>query len=58
MTNNAADDVTLNGLGSRIRISNELSDSFVIKKGLRQSDALSNLLFNVALASSKRFSAT
>jgi len=34
---------------SRVRIGNNMSDSFKIRNGLKQGDALSPLLFNFAL---------
>ena len=34
---------------SRVRIGNDMSDSFEIRSGLKQGDALSPLLFNFAL---------
>lgn len=40
---------TLDGSKSSVRISGETSDSFVTLDGLKQGDALSNLLFNIAL---------
>jgi hypothetical protein len=39
----------LNDAYSKVRIGNHLSDSFPIQSGLKQGDALSPLLFNVAL---------
>ena len=40
---------TLDGSKSSVRIAGEISDSFVTLDGLKQGDALSNLLFNIAL---------
>ena len=40
---------TLNGSCSRIKVQNDFSNTFVTKEGLRQGDALSTLLLNVAL---------
>jgi len=34
---------------SRVRIGNNMSDSFKVRNGLKQDDALSPLLFNFAL---------
>ena len=34
---------------SRVRVARHLCDMFLIKKGLKQGDALSPLLFNFAL---------
>jgi hypothetical protein len=39
----------LNETYSRVRVGKRLSDSFPIKNGLKQGDALSPLLFNFAL---------
>jgi hypothetical protein len=39
----------LNETYSRVRVGKHLSDRFPIKKGLKQGDALSPLLFNFAL---------
>ena len=39
----------LNEPYSRVRVAKHLSDMFLIKKGLKQGDALSPLLFNFAL---------
>ncbi len=46
--------MTLNGSRCRIKMGNEVSDVFVTKEGLRQGDALSTLLFNVALEGAMR----
>ena len=40
---------TSNGSKSRVKVQNEYSETFVTKEGLRQSEALSTLLFNAAL---------
>ena len=40
---------TLDGSKSSVRIVGEIFDSFVTLDGLKQGDALSNLLFNIAL---------
>jgi sorting nexin-29 len=40
---------TLDGSKSSVRIADEVSTSFVTLDGLKQGDALSNLLFNIAL---------
>ena len=40
---------TLNSSCSRIKVQNDFFNTFVTKEGLRQGDALSTLLFNVAL---------
>jgi len=45
---------TLNGSRSRIKLSEDLSDSFEVKEGLKQGDALSTLLFNCALEGAMR----
>jgi hypothetical protein len=39
----------LNETHSKVRIGKHLSDNFAIQNGLKQGDALSPLLFNVAL---------
>jgi retron-type reverse transcriptase len=39
----------LNGTYSRVQVGKHLSDTFPIKNGLKQGDALSPLLFNSAL---------
>ena len=39
----------LKNVKCRIRIRNQLSDKFMTRKGLRQSDVLSCLVFNIAL---------
>jgi hypothetical protein len=44
----------LNETYSKIRIGKHLSDSFLIQNGLKQGDALSPLLFNVALENAIR----
>lgn len=40
---------TLDGSKSSVRVADEISSSFVTFDGLKQGDALSNLLFNIAL---------
>ena len=40
---------TLDGTWCRVKVQNDLSDPFAIKEGLKQGDALSCLLFNLAL---------
>ena len=40
---------TLKNVKCRVKIQNQLSDEFMAHKGLRQGDALSCLLFNIAL---------
>lgn len=46
--------LTLNGANSRVRIRNQLSESFDIEEGLRQGDPLSSLLFNLTLEAAVR----
>ena len=41
--------MTMENTKSQIRIQSDLSDSIITKKGLRQSDSLACLLFNLAL---------
>jgi hypothetical protein len=41
--------ICLNEAYSKVRIGNNLSDSFPIQNGLKEEDALSPLLFNFAL---------
>ena len=45
---------TLKGTHSRIKLREDLSDPFEVKEGLKQGDALSTLLFNVALEGAMR----
>ena len=40
---------TLDGSKSSVRVAGEISDLFVTLDGLKQGDAFSNLLFNIAL---------
>jgi hypothetical protein len=40
----------LNQTSGRVRVDKHLSDTFPIRNGLKQGDALSSLLFNFALA--------
>jgi hypothetical protein len=46
--------MTLEGSRSCVRIAGETSDAFVTLDGLKQGDALSNLLFNIALEGAVR----
>lgn len=46
--------LTLTNVVSKVRIRNQLSDSFVTGEGLRQGDPLATLLFNIALESAIR----
>lgn len=46
--------LTLNGSKSQIKVGNSMSDPFETKEGLRQGDALSTLLFNIALEGAMR----
>ncbi len=45
---------TLKGTQSRVKLREDMSDPFEIKEGLKQGDALSTLLFNVALEGAMR----
>ena len=45
---------TLDGTWCRVKVQNDLSDPFAIKEGLKQGDALSCLLFNLALEMAMR----
>ena len=42
--------ICLNETYNRIRVGKHLSDMFPFRNGLKQEDALSSLLFNIALA--------
>lgn len=46
--------VTVGGSKSSVRVADEISSSFVTLDGLKQGDALSNLLFNIALEGATR----
>ena len=46
--------VTLTGCTCRIKLREDLTNPFEVKKGLKQGDALSTLLFNVALEGTMR----
>ena len=46
--------MTMENTKSQLRIQSDLSDSIIIKKGLRQSDSLACLLFNLALEKAVR----
>jgi sorting nexin-29 len=45
---------SLNGSKCRVKLGNDLSDPFEVREGLKQGDALSTLLFNVALEGAMR----
>ena len=45
---------TLNGSKCRVKLGSDISDPFEIREGLKQGDALSTLLFNVALEGAMR----
>lgn len=45
---------TLDGTKCRVKVNNDMSDPFVTREGLRQGDALSVLLFNLALEGAMR----
>jgi len=40
---------TMEGTTAKVKVQNELSESFHIQNGLRQGDALACILFNIAL---------
>jgi sorting nexin-29 len=40
---------TMEGTTAKVKVQNELSESFHIRNGLRQGDALACILFNIAL---------
>jgi hypothetical protein len=39
---------TMEGTAAKVKVQNELSESFCIRNGLRQGDALACILFNIA----------
>jgi hypothetical protein len=41
-------EATMNGTTAEVKVQNELSESFHIRNGLRQEDALACILFNIA----------
>ena len=42
-------EATMDGTTAKVKVQNELSESFHIRNGLRQGDALACSLFNIAL---------